>query len=190
MTGVQTCALPILPYVFTGEGDDAVGAALAGAGDLDGDGLPDIAVGAPGTSGGDGAVHLFVRPLTDGIAVPWATLEGGGSEAAGTALALADDYDGDGQPDLAVGAPLNDSGGTDAGMAYLFSGLEPGTEPMTTAYVRFQGEAEGDQAGTAVAGLGDITGDGWPDFGIGAPFAENSGAEVGTTYVVPGLGGY
>lgn len=84
---------------------DRFGATLAYAGDLDGDGLTDLAVGAPGSD----AVALFAgRP--DGIAaLPSAVLRGPVGSGFGATLIAAGDLDGDGLPDLVIGSPADSS---------------------------------------------------------------------------------
>src|SRR5262249_23604051 len=106
--------------------DARFGASAAVLGDLSGGGLPDLAVGAPGT-------HEF--DLTDAGSVAILSLADGSQlhhyrntvpgERLGTAVAAIGDLDGDGRPDLAAGAPLADSqGGQDAGIVLLLSAAD------------------------------------------------------------------
>ncbi|GMU84018.1 MAG: hypothetical protein AMXMBFR47_38880 [Planctomycetota bacterium] len=79
------------------------------------------------------------------------------------------DVDGDGLDDFIVSAPTNDAGGADAGRVYVFSGAT-GTELF-----RITGTAAGGQFGFTSNGVGDVSGDGIPDFVVGAPVATGRG---------------
>lgn len=177
---------------------DSFGAAVA-TGDLNGDGIADIVVGAPGFDGAGpdasiqdtniGRTYLFLggSNLASGTAAEAdAILYGerrvtgdpvGGSF--GFALEAAD-LDGDGSVDVIVGAVGYDSG---KGRAYLFRGprLAPGARiEAQTADRILAGEAENDLFGYAFA-AGDIGGNGVPDLVVGAP-----DAGPGRAYVFPG----
>jgi len=97
-----------------------LGFAVGAAGDIDGNGRPDVVVGAPHTSSSldapaIGTVHVF-----DGLDA--ATLEastGGLTELYGAAVAGIGDSDLDGLCDLAIGAPRKDGAGTDSGEVRL-----------------------------------------------------------------------
>ncbi len=83
------------------------------------------------------------------------------------------DITGDGVPEFIVGAPGNDAGGTDAGRAYVYSGMD--SAPLFTV----DGDAAGELLGWSVAGAGDVNGDGTIDFAAGSP---NAGAGVLRVY--------
>jgi hypothetical protein len=87
------------------------GLALAGVGDIDGDGVPDLAAGAPyqnvAGQGNQGRVFLFSG--ASGQLVLTLTKPSPQAQAQfGWTLAGVGDVDGDGVPDLAVGAPFQD----------------------------------------------------------------------------------
>jgi hypothetical protein len=165
-----------------------LGRALA-TGDFNGDGIPDLAVGAPGE--GDsfgrhdcGVVYVFFgqQGLQRGLelfggAVAMATVRGAFPNGyAGDSLA-AGDIDGDGLDDLVIGAPLNPAfKQREAGSVHVVFGsrLVPSAvidlSDPTQFDLRVLGQAPGDQLGTGV-GAGDINGDGKADVLLGAPNA-------------------
>jgi hypothetical protein len=118
-----------LPVPF--EGASMYAGVSPSAGDLDGDGYPDIALGlygASGDAGAQGGVVIFrgTSSVPD-LLLSDATLNGpilGGSF--GFATAIAGDVDGDGFDDLAVGAPTNAYGTGGVGSAYLLPGSSTG----------------------------------------------------------------
>ena len=173
---------------WSGLYDWTVGNALAFADDLDGDGAADLVIGGgvvDWSASGSGAV--FVTPAET---VGNATLGGdtvlygaSASDYFGVAVATVGDMDGDGLDDLAVGASGQDDGGNGAGAAYVFFGpLTAGSTDAADADAFLWGEGRSDQAGTALAGLGDHDGDGYGDLVVGAYQA----GDGGRAYVVSG----
>ena len=114
--------------------------------------------------------------------------EASGDEA-GTTVAEAGDVNADGYADLLIGAPLGDDGGVDAGEVYLVLGAPAGLVvdmPLSSVGASFVGEDSGDSAGIAIGGGGDVDGDGYSDFLIGAPYSSNGGLNAGRAYLVFG----
>ncbi|UCC44407.1 MAG: FG-GAP repeat protein [Candidatus Zixiibacteriota bacterium] len=159
-------------YVFTGEAaGDQFGWGAYSAGDVNGDDLPDLIVGAPHNDAGGydaGRAYVFFGrpgPFPISIAAADADYIFTG-EAAGDRLGYchgsAGDVNGDSFDDLIVGAPYNDAGGSDAGRAYVFSG-----ETGDALYV-FTGEAASERLGGAVGSAGNVNGVGFDDVIIGA----------------------
>jgi hypothetical protein len=173
-------------------GGDDVGTALAGGSDVDGDGLTDVLIGAPGSdnSGSNaGCAYLVFGPPSGTVRLSSAdlTLEGESShDSAGLSVAMAGDVDGDGLCDLLVGAPGDDDGGSSAGAAYLITAPGTGTLDLSSATAKLWGEASGDYAGFVVAAAGDPDGDGLGDFLVGAPLHSGGGIEAGAGYLVLG----
>jgi hypothetical protein len=95
-------------------------------------------------------------------------------DLSGWAVAGAGDLNEDGYDDLLIGAPRNSEAGLSAGQVYLLLG-QPGGWTMGVslagADASFLGVTAEDEAGTSVAGVGDVNGDGIEDVLIAAPAA-------------------
>lgn len=181
---------------------DQLGAALA-AGDFDGDGYDDLAIGVPGDDTGatdagavvvarGGAAGLSGRggrQLVSGVDGIAGRAKAG--ELFGAALA-AGDLDGHGSVDLAVGAPGEDVGQSlNAGQVIVVGGGDDGLEPANSRQVRaglqgITGRSERDDAFGAAVAIGDVDGDGVADLVVGAPGEDTSKVNDGAVAVVPG----
>jgi hypothetical protein len=100
-----------------GEAANQLGSSVAGPGDVDGDGFPDIWAGAP-HAGGTGNARLYSG--RDGSLIY--SVDGAPGSAFGISVGAAGDVDGDGFPDLIAGANHDDAGGLDSGRAFVLSG--------------------------------------------------------------------
>ena len=172
---------------------DRAGTSVAGVGDVDGDGVGDVVIGGPkhdARGPESGAVWLLRGPITGDVSVTDATATMLGIQAgteAGTAVSAAGDVDGDGYADVLLGAERGKGGGNDAGEAYLMHGPLSGALPLFDADLRVLGEYAYDLAGGAVAPVGDITGDGFGDFAVGAVGYGDGGFQArGGVYLVSG----
>jgi len=181
--------------------DNQAGISVAGVGDVDGDSLADVMVGAHQAEGvgilaGRGYV---VYGKVDGAQVPLVGVGNGVGglmiEAedklnfAGRAVASAGDVNGDGFADLLLGAYGVNAQGIFSGRSYIIYG--GGEDNVALAKfgsygVTIDGEAELDFSGHALAGGGDVNGDGLDDVIIGAYGADPSGDASGRAYVVFG----
>jgi hypothetical protein len=174
-TGVSATPNVTLRGVAMGDG---FGASVSSAGDVNGDGLADLVVGAsqadPAARMNAGTASVFLGATSGILITPFQVLEGASAgDSFGTAAAGAGDVNGDGYADVVVGAWLADpSGRMEAGAASVFIGGSTGL--ASTAQRVLAGESAGDQFGGSVASAGDVNGDGFGDIVVGAPFADPS----------------
>ena len=132
------------------------GNTTVGLGDVDGDAVPDLAVGAPQELG-LGAVYVYSGRVGSLLY----RIGSDRTAALGVSLAALDDVNGDGRADLAVGAPWYErKGGAHAGTVFLFSGADGSTID------RIHGANDNDAFGLFLANVGDLDGDGLADLAI------------------------
>ena len=166
-------------YELTGSSAfDAFGSTLAAVGDVDDDGRMDFAVGAAYDDlyGSNAGRVLICSGATGAVLLE---LHGSVGDHFGQSVAQVFDFDGDGIGDVLVGA----SGAGSGGRAYIFR-LPDGALIQTKSW--FDPEGFGFQ----VAGLGDITGDGHPDFGVRTAVTDIFGPFYpGCFYFYSGAGG-
>ncbi|MBA8667920.1 FG-GAP repeat protein [Holosporaceae bacterium 'Namur'] len=172
---------------------------VSGAGDINGDGLDDLIIGAPDNASGyyNGASYVvFGSKFPFPPSMNLSSLNGSngfelqGEQLKGTsgfAVSGAGDINGDGIDDLIIGAPLANS---HAGISYVVFGSKfPFPPSMSLSSLngkngfRLKGVEASDNAGRVVSGAGDINGDGMDDLIIGAPYATYG---AGISYVLYG----
>ena len=159
-----------------------LGASVASAGDVDGDGLTDLLVGATGGGAArSGAAWLVAGGTTGTITEDAATamLVGGApNQSIGQTVAGAGDVNADGYADVAVGGPATVGDLPQAGSVWLVLGPVAGTVPLADAEARMDGVAASDQA-FFVSAAGDIDGDGFADVLVGAPGNDTGASDAG-----------
>ena len=177
---------------------DEFGRSIANLGDLDGNGVIDLAVGAIGDDDGGadqkGAVWILFMNA-DGtvlrdqkISMTQGGFRGalGGGDLFGFALATLGDVDGDGVTDLAVGTPKDDDGGVRKGAVWILflesDGTVKGHRKISDVGGNY-GLQPGDEFGSSIAGLGDLDGDGIRDMAVGAPLDDGAHHDQGAVWI-------
>jgi len=188
---------------------DYVGISAVAVGDLTGDGVPDLSIGAPGfdgEGGGGGRAWVIAGPVGEGAQVlddAWASVTGlsapptlpyplhgalGTGDFVGDSVAGPADYDGDGVDDLALGANGDQTYGPETGKVAVFFGpVEAGDLLVSDAGATLLGATALAYTGSPILASPDLDGDGLPELLVAA-----DGVDAGLVYVLhpaPGVDG-
>ena len=184
--GCSPLGLSLAPvWTATGEATYTYfGWSLGMAGDANGDGYADVAIGAWGCASNRGMVYVYYggsSGLTPGLA-NWSDAGENADDHFGYAVATAGDVDGDGYADLLVGAQGH---ATAAGQVTLYHGSAAGLDATLTWSA--SGAKPGDRLGSAVGTAGDVNGDGFSDLAAGAWACDDpANINAGRVYVYHG----
>jgi hypothetical protein len=170
-------------FVFHGEERGAdFGFSVADGGDVDGDGVRDLVVGAPGIDYDSLTGRAYVLSGRTGALLhrfegeDWHTWFG-------RSVAGAGDLDGDGFADILVGSPSSQYTDAPPGFVRAYSGR------TGAVLFAFSGASVSEFFGWSVNGPGDVNQDGWPDLLIGVPGDDTSGPDAGAVLMVSGRDG-
>ena len=186
---------------------DNSGFPVSGAGDINGDGIDDLIIGAlnadPNSNNGAGESYVVFGSNSVAPSVELSSINGTNgfvingidtSDRSGRSVSGAGDVNGDGIDDLIVGASnAEPNGNSAAGESYVVFGSDSGFTASldlsaldgTNGFV-INGIDEDDYSGFSVSSAGDINGDGIDDLIIGASYAEFGNVYAGESYVVFG----
>ena len=180
-------------------GGDQFGYSVENLGDLDGDGVNDLAVGAinddEGTGTNLGAVHIIFMN-TDGsvasiVEINSSTTNGpslAASDNFGTSIANIGDLNNDGVNDLAVGALGDDGGGTNRGAVHIMymntDGSVDSTVEINDSTENGPTLSDDDEFGTSIANIGDLNNDGVNDLAVGALGDDGGGTNRGAVHIM------
>ncbi len=184
---------------------DMAGHAVGSIADLNADGKAEILVGAPGMENGAltdaGAGFVVFGQATGGVDLNDLFVGDGGGFAikgqaagdhAGITMTSIGDLNGDGKAEILIGATGNDTGGLDAGAAYVVWGKSTATAVNLSSVAsgvggfKIIGQAAGDEAGASLGSIADLNGDGKAEILIGATGVSDKGPDDGAVYVVFG----
>lgn len=198
-------------FVINGQNaNDNSGWCVAGLGDVNGDGLGDVLIGAPKAnptvlrSDAGRSYVVFGKTGTASTVINLSSIANGiggfvingacSNDLSGTSVAAAGDVNGDGLADLFIGAPESDpTSGANAGRSYVVFGKATTTAVQLSAIAAgnggfvINGQSGSQKTGFSVSSAGDLNGDGLAELLIGAPYSDpGTGVDAGQSYVIFG----
>ncbi len=194
-TAIDLSAIGTGGFVINGENSNNYsGHSVSSAGDVNGDGLDDLIVGAFGIS-----KSYIIFGKKDSTTIELSAIASGtggfvinGNNYNGKSVSSAGDVNGDGLDDLIVGTPQSDLNGKKiVGKSYVIFGKTDNTainlSAIGTGGFVINGENAYDRSGFSVSTAGDVNGDGLDDLIVGSFEADPSGkSKAGKSYVIFG----
>jgi hypothetical protein len=175
-----TEASPFWQFFVRAPRSNGVDTAWGNVADLNGDGRADILVGADWGN----TVHLYLGTSAGPSPAPVVfAAPAGGAGYFGQHVSTTD-VDGDGRPDLFIGAPAaKDAGGTEVGKVFVYLNSAVGIDASAPTVI-----AGADPKGSfgVLAGVGDVNGDGYGDLAVAAPGAKVGATSYGKVFVFHG----
>jgi hypothetical protein len=187
--GTARRALGLPEGAWSAEGNQTqaqYGASVATAGDVNGDGYSDFLVGAPLMNDGiedQGKVFLYHGSAGGLGATSWTAVGLSFEAEFGRSAASAGDVNGDGFDDVIVGSPRDEVSVTNEGRVFLYLGSPAGLTAFSWSAASGN---SGSSFGWKVAPAGDVNGDGYADFLVGAPNFHNAFTGAGKAYLYQG----
>lgn len=184
-TGINSTAAVVIEANLA---NSFMGVSVAGAGDVNGDGISDIIIGARSYADGESEEgHVFIHhgSATGIVITPATTLQVNQVQAQlGMFVSTAGDVNGDGYSDIIAGAHFYDNGQIQEGAAFIHHGSATGIS-SAAAIVLESNQADA-YFGATVNCIGDVNGDGFSEIAVGALLYDNGELNEGSVFVYSG----